>query len=46
VDEIPGKSLQIRVKKLATHDMNIKQIDMREAGLANQKLLKFSVKDK
>jgi hypothetical protein len=46
VDEIPGRSLEIRVKKLATHDMNIKQIDMRVAGLENQKLLKLSVKDK
>lgn len=29
VDEIPGKSLEIRVKKLQTHQMNIKEIDQK-----------------
>ena len=29
VDEIPGKSLDIRIKKLKTHQMNIKEIDMK-----------------
>lgn len=31
VDEIPGKSLEIRVKKLQTHQMDIKEIDNKTA---------------